>query len=59
MSSPARLCKCGGRAVSYDGLCKECVFIREALQRELKWKRRYDRRFKTGGHTGRKAEAKG
>ncbi len=38
------LCLCGQRVITFDGLCKECMFIGEQLQRELKWKRKYDGR---------------
>jgi hypothetical protein len=37
-------CRCGGRAITSEGLCKECLFIRERMQMELKWKRKYDGR---------------
>jgi hypothetical protein len=40
------MCKCGDKAVTPDGLCKTCMFIRDEMRRELEVKRRYDRRFK-------------
>jgi hypothetical protein len=39
-------CLCGNKAITHDGLCKECFFIREEIRYELKWKEKYDGRFK-------------
>lgn len=39
-------CKCGDKAITPDGLCKDCFLIRERWQYETKWKRKYDGRFK-------------
>ena len=39
-------CKCGGPAITPDGLCKGCFFVREEWRYETKWKTKYDRRFR-------------
>lgn len=41
-----RLCKCGSRAISHDGLCAACILIRDEWKVKLATQRRYDGRCK-------------